>query len=308
MSNGDPVELPGTDIFEAGDIVFSVIARPLLSSSLFYALYYLVEVEGLSQAAFDFKQERERQYQAFYYYGNFSLVSEFQNATQRYYIVGREVREKSLEELDEHAHEFLFPENEAFGDAAFELLERTSELNNTIVQRNQESVVDALLLVRSILEKHDVGVSWAEYAVELFDAMPSRDKGPDTMRRDDDTGWPHGYDGPSWSGIAEHIARHDELSETAWVDQSWSIEHNNNRWIDKIDFDPDIQEAEAVRDLVFGPEFTPEDAHQNDIRGAVGEILDAAREGDMTTVFDWAQEFTDQVDVNLRRARMNAMV
>lgn len=105
--------------------------------------------------------------------------------------------------------------------------------------------------------------------------------------------------GPGWTGITCHLLRRDELSETAWIEQCWSIEHNNATWMDKID----IQDSErgVVREVAATP--FAHDLVDPVIFDALRGLLDAARDGDKALIFDYAVQYGNEAGVNLRRLR-----
>lgn len=296
------------------DVVFSTVGRPLKSASLFYALYWLVEIEGVTEAAFAFKRERERQSIGFWWYGTFSMASEFSNASSRYFIVGEPISNiLNLDRVDlsitEHAREFLFPDDDVMGPAAEELLLRVQDLRQFTVQRDLAGYTNTYIQLRNQLEGdrfRDLG-PWNEIARDLFQVMPATNKGPDLIVSNEETGWGLNFNGPAWVGIGNHLLRRDDLSDTAWVDQSWAVQHNNRAWFDKIDFGigfegPDEAAVRAIKPNV-------QRVRARDVGDAALALLDANLEGDMETVFEAAVEYDQKVEgINLRRLARQAGV
>lgn len=291
------------------DVVFDTVGRPLKSASLFYALYYAVEIEGVQEAAFDFKQLRERQSLGFWWYGTFSMAAEFANACERYFIVGDGLLLADMgPSIREHAEEFLFPDDEDMAAAANLLMQRACQLKELTTQRN---LVGYEQLFDWIRARHADGWfdglgPWVEIARDMFQAMPQGGTSPGTMRRDDKTGWSVNFNGPAWVAIGNLLLRRGELSDTAYVDQCWALEHNNRHWFDKIDAPVEGPDEAATRAVLPATRDSPID--RSNVLGATIEVLDANREGDMATVFAAATEYQrtgiapgQPLGVNLRR-------
>lgn len=352
-SQPDLSQPPGTPT-DASFIIDDTVARPLSGAALFYALYWLVEIEGVAEAAFDFRQHVEAYWRGFYWYGIFSSVGEASSMFDKYYVDGWLVNryleadtviplqgedEETLELLreaigsrltahqltpalmDEHINEVIGPD---LDDDAREVLDDLFKEAGTIRQRKIVGETDRFG-VESLLQIADLVLDVMddpEPAIEAIGALFSRSgtvsdylaevPQPDIPDAVWDgfnfqekiivagaSGWrsPE-WNGPGWAGITDHLMRRGELSKTAWVDQSWSIEHNNRNWLDKISYKQSERDA-AAEFLV--PDI--EDPNDRVVRGALIEVLDAAQEGDIERVFDAAVLFNDAAGVNLRRQR-----
>lgn len=288
--------------------VFATIGRPVRSASLWYALYYLVEIEGVAEAAFDFKQERRKQAEAFYQYGRYAMLKEFTNAGDRYIVAGSNLLDLDDEAKREHAFEFLFPDDRVMAEAWLEWVDQRRRLMELMSSRNEVAVQDGLERATRVNRNTPPDEPIETIFKRFFRAMPDLTMTASRARRTSHTGWSRGFDGPAWAAIGEHLERHDELSDTAFVDQSWSVEHNNSNWIDKINLVEDDRETDAVAEIRFdgaaetGAQPSEIGGHADLIRG-LQQILDAARESDLEVLFDYAEFFNGDVGVNLRRQR-----
>lgn len=73
--------------------IIESIGRPLRGASLFYALYWLVEVEGVQAATFDFNQIRDEYHEAFWWYGVYSVARELSHMSTEYLVDGFSVND-----------------------------------------------------------------------------------------------------------------------------------------------------------------------------------------------------------------------
>lgn len=284
---------------EIVDLVWDTIGHPVRSAALFYSLYYLVEIEGFEPAAFDFKQLRERLSEGFYWYGILAITGEIGNLSSAYTLEGRHVGvildglvELDPEDLREHVRQQV-------GEEAVEVFEVAPELTTDGSRATNDQVLQAA-------EARFGAVSDPEDYINLvhnvFRQTPSGDETPGLR-----TGWSSGYNGPAWVAICEHLLRRDELSDTAWVDQSWSIEHNNSGWIDKTDFagDDGDQNFAIVEqlDLTRFDDPRAQAPRSSEVVHAVQRILDDAQEGDAEQLLEWLGYFGGDVGFNYLEAR-----
>lgn len=290
------------------DATFATIGEPVRYSSLFYALLYAVDVEGAAQAAFDYNRVRDLEARGFFWYGVATITSEMSHVDDRYFIDGNPITALRGDpdsvggerDIADHV-EGLAADSDLSADDIFEVFNHHPRLWHISEPGGMTQVFQRLQLEFNAVAEP---MGYVRLIRDLFEAMPSTNAGPDISRSDGRTGWPVGYDGRPWVGICEHLLRRDSLSDTAFVDQSWSIEHNNRRWVDKITFTKDPDENEAivdVLDLQKVDDPRAQELNDADYIRAVEDVLDAARDGDIERLYEWAVWFTDDVDVNLRR-------
>jgi hypothetical protein len=63
-----------------------------------------------------------------------------------------------------------------------------------------------------------------------------------TASRMNRTGWKDAFGGKAWASIARAANQYDDMPRTAWVDMMWSVQHNNNNFIDKVTTSPPVIE------------------------------------------------------------------
>lgn len=292
------------------DAVFETIGSPVKSSSLFYALYYLVEVEGVSEAALDFKRLREQQDTAFFWYGLVTAANELAHLEDNFYIEGVNLVQFEHMRPDKNAAEWFVDELEIEGDDRqtvvldyighldeFTPFDQDARMTRTL--RN----VDDLFGVIEDPQGFIRNVRW------FFETLPHTESGRSYVSKNRETGWVHGFDGPAWVGICDHLLRRGELSATAFVDTSWSIEHNNGNWFNKLVFNRTPAELDAIIDVlgldveVGKPEESWRYITNGDVLRGTAAVLDLARDGPTSRLFDVAEYFTRDLDVNLRHLR-----
>lgn len=326
----------------AGDVT-DTIGRPIKGASLFYALYYLVEIEGYEPAVFDFRKLVDEYHRGFYWYGIFSILSEFSHVTGRYFFDGEEVFkylqrrsagnvELEPADLRPHAESLVDPatlDGTGFDAKLIEtILADLFQAGRSLAEANVREPGSSRNVLELLTEAQGVYPPLPDDPEPLIVAIGQMFHNSETARRyiaehptppgftDEEieemdfnervtvfraSGWiSQEWNGPGWAGVTDHLLRRDELSQTAWVDQSWSIEHNNNRWVDKVE----IQDRErAVVSEVVRPNPAVDRPADVIVLGALEDLLDAAQEGNMDLIFDTAVEYTRDLDVNLRRAR-----
>lgn len=318
---------PNIEVSERVNTMFETVAHPIRGSLLFYSLYYLAEVEGVAEAEFDFRQVRDAYLEGFWWYGIYAALSEVSNVNSRYLVEGRavsqyndraEVRTRRNTEPRMLKSKDMEPEIRRLAGrdrAKFEILRelfffaggldqatKGSEYDRPLVSsvmRRGESIADAVSHPIAFLEAVGSMFHKTQTIYEVQGGGPSLAK----TTTHGQSGWLNDqWNGPGWAGIVDHLLRRDDLPATAWVDQSWSIQHNNNNWVDKIAFSGFDQRL--AREIAPFPDRGGTDfAKDRNVLKALDHVLDLAREGEISEVLDWAEEYGNEVEINLRRWR-----
>lgn len=299
------------DYDDEADAMFR-LRKPHKQAALWYSLYYAVEIEGVSEVAFEFRQLTRELAEAFYWYGIMSATRELGNCEVAFFIRGRTpamiLDDNSLNDWESHIEQYVA--ERLFADeptmvgwavraifvstvgAANLLTAAGSGLNgiDTGTPRGAAAMLENADAALGVGHDPDDTRAYIRNVRQFFRATPDTRHGRDIIEQENETGWVIDFNGGAWVGICDHLLRRDGLSDTAWVDQSWSVEHNNQSWLDKIgaSHDPDRLEEMGVR----GGPFV-----------ALQDVLDAAQDGRMDRVFLWAQLYDADVDVNVRRLR-----
>jgi len=288
------------------------LQRPVESASIFYSLLYLNNIAEMPGASFDFSVQTDRLYDAFELFSFATIIREASVLEQGFYLDGfrgqgfySQNSEYELSRLVRHFRETV-PEHRGrvgkFIRAARRLRassgEKPGDINEMLryAEREFSAVSEPDQTVRMIQRMFDAHPT---ITTEDLDENPATmDTGPIPQGP---TGWIAGYDGPAWVGICDHFLRREEFSKPVWVDQSWSIEHNNSVWLDKIDATPDQQDTadEHLTNALYigdtGPQVEPP------ATVATKRLLDANQNGNLRTVMTVAQTYDDAISLDLSR-------
>jgi hypothetical protein len=102
------------------------------------------------------------------------------------------------------------------------------------------------------------------------------------------------FNGDAWEAIAAHGADHEDPTPVAWVDQTFSIEHNNGNFFDKTNVDYD-----RLRTL-GGDVYGNPDLGRIEYRQMyLPELLDRNHAGDMSYVIGVAAAVDETFDMGL---------
>lgn len=344
----------GESTSATADVILNSVGRPLRGASLFYALYWLVEIEGIEAAAFDFQQLRQEYHDGFYWYGIYSIARELSHINEEYLVEGFSVGEhtrnlvRDVEFMDDvveerqlspvklRRHAASLIREDDLEDLAGKFFTQAPDLSAARPVDTEAGIreIADMLNELQIIGAMERPRAFARMALDVFDNARYVEFGDDTREQLDSgfgelppavrdappgsdvahafaqlnptakarlaglSGWRVGdFDGPGWLGIADHLLRRDQLSQTAWVDQSWALTHNNGNWLNKVE-PLGFSLAEEINADIGG-------GGRNMVLplGVLMNLLDANQEGDMETVFDVAVRFNDQVGIDLRRLR-----
>lgn len=302
---------PGAIAAEIRDASFNVVGRPVRAISLYYILYYLVEIEDVREAGWDFRQLRDELYWGFYLYGLYTVWREVCHYPSRYYFEGRQIGRLSKLAAEN-------PEHNQIQDQARRALEHTRALSSRypdlaeIVLRAGNHYIDPVSLsthpnrIREFVYQSEEDLyifsrpqRLLAFADDMFATSEHTTHGiayTHEIERTGETGWVKQYDGAAWAGISDHLQRRDVYPETAWVDQCLALEHNGRGWFDKVIVQG--EEREIVGD-VLDIDFVATEDYVHDV--VVQGLLDAGREEDMGTLYAFATEYSGELEINLRR-------
>jgi hypothetical protein len=283
--------------------------RPIRNASLFYSLYYLSEIEGVDEASYDLFQVTDHLYDGLYAYGLHTITLEMQHIGRWFEVNGEPFAEATEQQIVDHFEEAISDKNQLYAiRAAMRFFHMGADLIFS-----PKVPWKSFAFIQGDLELADNPIQWVETAKEMYgDYKEGRIK---MSPGEEDqwpnyTGWVGGYGGPGWEAVAKHILRRQELTKIAWVDQSWSVQHNGGNWIDKIDMDPREYEviADVASDGFFIGDNSADDLMFEDLLRALNNhLLDANLEGDMETVFRYAEHYQDEIDINLSRWRKRTL-
>lgn len=304
---------------ELNKITFNTVARPIRSSSLFYSVYYLSEIENMEDASFDLFKLTNSIDKGMYYYSIGSISKEISKAVDRLIIKGNTIKQgfsedpqAPLSSIRRFVSSNVGPQ---YQNMANKILIDVANQEFPLGRRGFRGFRDQMMDVEdkyNALSEPDVYVNACR---GIFGVKPAKSKREELLGTDI-TSWSSGFGGDGWTGVCDHFLNREELPKRAWVDISWSVQHNTGNWLNKISINND--EFQVVFDVnrgtvirrVNGGGFaevnvdSTEEMRSGDVRRILtDDILDANAEGDMDRVFEYAVHYNDEVGVDLRRQR-----
>lgn len=290
----DSIDIPAlsTATINAGCRVFR-------STSLFYSLYYINEIMGEDEAAYDFMKVSEELAQGFLGYGIISMLGEMRHFQGSYIYKGDRVRALEDDEYEQFLNDHIEEEHREFARMARDyqaMIRRTPQSEQEQVEQYFKDMEKRL----HILSEMDKRLDDMEY---LF-SLGQREVSSGELMVAEETGWPLHFGGDGWANVARHLKRRKEYPRTMWVDQSFAIEHNNGNWFGKMSVLP--EEFENFRETFSGPEEDKifisgsMDDWRSILRHGVRWLLDQNHKENMEPIFKMALNYNDEVNINLR--------
>ena len=265
------------------------VGNILETASVWYALLYLVQIAGRGDYEFEFKRTTEHLSVAFLHYILFATHKEYNNIAERYYLNGIPLGDREPETIGRHLR---FAQNLRGVPDYY-----TQATEGGIMRAKIARIGDVLFSLDSsglydpVARCQDVAVA--------FEQTPDSGLGRTDIEIDDATGWLKNFNGPAWAAIARHGAEYESPTRVAWVDQTFSVEHNNGNFVNKIQ--PDGERREQIGDEGFGTNHLSIHEYQNTYLTA---LLDRNHAGDMRFVFSVATRIDEAFDLGFgfRRA------
>lgn len=277
---------------------YNVLGQPVSSGSLFYALYWLDEVRNETEAAFDFTQLRNDLWDGFQVYGLYSVVRELGVAFDHFWIDG-EVMSSYHDRGAFREAETRITEQVSSGDSEYlaSLVIDSAPLKREKQFRADGEAMFNLLMTAeeqwSAISEPDRFLSAAE---DIFSKPPQGGLRPEF-------GWQDQYGGDAWGAICRHLLRAGDLPKTVWINQSWAIQHNNTIWLNKLQIPRQERSdvSEVFHRIYPGNHLVGTLSNEEIFDTALRRLLDERKKGNMEPVFAYAWEFTDELEINLRR-------
>ncbi len=292
------------------DLYWDLLSRPMATISLFYSLYFLVEIERVEEARFDFVNLRNRLEEGLMDYGVYSVLRELSHVFNQYEF-SAEVNgfdRKSVGSWLVRGRENLVKrhvENDVEGVQQVKILAKNLLLNSRFLSAARK---------RTAVATEDGHKEFLFTARNLVG--PERFSNVELLLTtaralfENEENWDPLFGGKSWGAVCTHLLRRDDLPKTAWVDQSFSVQHNTGAWLNKVE--PELSDSEVAVET-FGGELngdrvTLPTGETEDLVDAVWEfyvdrLLDAVQGGDIDTVLNVAENFSQNLSINIRRFR-----
>lgn len=284
---------------------YNTACRPIRSTSLFYSLYYLTEIEGDDRAAYDLSRITNELHEGFYLYGLLTSFRESVNSGAMLFYEGYALADLTNEEKLEFLGRHVAPQ---YKEDLFKLMTNRHKAGGGIV----DSVRDVMTYMARI-ERHFHGISEDERWIdnlEQFFSIGRNDLNMQAMVGAHETGWADIFGGDGWANVCSHLKRRKEYPKTMWVDQSFAIEHNAGNWFGKFNYDS--QDRQNCIDTLTKEEVQQTIGHKITSKEElmVGEVhqwlMDQNHDENMGPLFRLAANYSDEIEFDMARyARMN---
>lgn len=306
------------DIEPAVDEFYDLFTRPVTTASKFYTYYYLSEVRDLEGAGFKLMQFGRELSDAFLNYSLYACLREYTNYGLHFFIdnlkaktISRANRNVNLssddsDSISRRAGFWNKRSNEQYVQWIVDNIGGT--VNLRMDNPSAKTIADQMMTnwrlkfrppahredIQDFMLQADRMYGYSNKIEEVFDALEFifgyEWTSEDYMKHDD--GWSVNYGGEAWARIAETAwEQRQELSDNAYIDLMWSVEHNNGNFIDKVDPYPE-EDFRRFMDSSLADDFRQSDVTHlmRDVRmrELVQEVLQAAREENIRPLFQIA--------------------
>jgi len=281
----DPARLTGYVSGNVGNIIEA--------AAIWYSLLYLVQIEGKDELAFEFSMMSQNLSETFLWYIVAATHGEYYNASLRYYVDGRPAGDLSPEAWENHL-------KRALGVRGLPTVYYRD------VGRSMAGVYRSLDDSGVLSDPIDRCRNVERLFTSMVSTPPGIDRGRAGARQfeeRDETGWMREFNGDAWTAIAAHGAAHEDPTRVAWVDQTFSIEHNNGNFFDKANINR--ERIETLGAAVYdNPDLSSVEYQQL----YLPELLDRNHAGDMSYVIGVAAAVDEAFGMGLDLARHYADV
>ena len=271
-----------------GTYVSGNIGNILEAAAVYYALLYFVQIEQKEELSFEFSLMTQNLSRTFLWYIVAATHREYWGARTRYYIDGQEAGDVSPEQYENHLKRALGVRGLA--DVYYELP----------LVASPASVYRKLAEAGVLSDPTDRCLDVEQLFASMAGTPPGVESGLAGARQieeRDETGWMREFNGDAWEAIAAHGADHEDPTPVAWVDQTFSIEHNNGNFFDKTNVD--YERLQTLGESVYGyPDLGRIEYRQT----YLPELLDRNHAGDMSYVIGVAAGVDEAFDMGLNLA------
>lgn len=268
----------GFESAKAVEQIQETVDEPVSNAVNFYTLYYLNQVKGVEEVRFDLDRLTSTMEDGFFSYGIYAVARELSN-------YGPLVLDAPPEYQEVYGDKIL----------AAELSPDSlrNVISHTVDQRGYPVNVETALLTGVDLTElnksptdHDSLTmdNMLEVAEERANALSEPYNflmGAEVAFSDIAWSSPS-YGGDSWGSICRYLLNKGEPTPISWVDQGHSIEHNEERWLDKSEYSR--EEREYVTSLfdrgIYGNSYISETSDgpgKLGVLSVLNRVLDDAR-------------------------------
>jgi len=272
-----------------GKYVSGNIGNILEAAAIWYSLLYFVQIEQKDELSFEFSLMTQNLSKTFLWYIVAATHREYWSAGTRYYVDGEEAVSLSTTAYENHLKRALGVRG--LPDVYYELDLVASPAS---VYRKLD---DGGVLSDPIDRCLDVEQLFASM-VGTPPGIPAGARGADRLEERGETGWMKEFNGDAWEAIAAHGADHEDPTPVAWVDQTFSIEHNNGNFFDKTNVN--YQRLQTLGEDVYNK---GDELGRIEYRNIyLPELLDRNHSGDMSYVIGLAASIDEAFGMGLNLA------
>lgn len=308
---------------EAAESIESSLGQPISTASHFYTLYYLTQQEDVDELEFDFFKLKDSLADDFLNYATAVTAEELHYISDNFEVKVSVNGKKEIPPIKygniwrstSRLAEKITPESRdrrkalAVREATKELMEREAEsklsedaaeivyqiaFDNPLEKEygTYESLVGEM--IRRAISNTGAFIdneAFLDAAQFLFGNEWLEAKGHPIDGMDATLyfyGWERNFGGNAWANVAETAKYYYEMSDEAFIDLMFSVEHNNGNFLNKTEseYQEDIKNLE-ISDRVKGKRL-----HALSPSAFVKHILplylDLAKEGDISPLYDIA--------------------
>lgn len=317
---------------EAADNIEETLGQPISTASHFYTLYYLTQQKGVDELEFDFFKLKDRLADDFLNYATAVTSEELHHISDEFKIklsvsgqtevppfdygdaysspsrLANDINPKSpdrREALAVRRATTALMEREAeksLSEDAVDIVKQIATENplepeyNVSITRVGSMISKAISNAGAFVDNQSFldaaqflfGQDWLNTEGEIVDGMEA------TVYFH---GWVQDYGGEAWANVAETAKYYYEMSDEAFIDLMFSIEHNNGNFLNKTE----SEHAEDQKNLQISDRAKTKMLARLSPSPFVKEILplylDLAKDGDIAPLYDIAIS----VDPQLRR-------
>jgi len=318
------------DIEPAIDEIEEYLGAPITRACEFYSLYYLTEQKGVDELGFDFFKVKDKLSDTLYNYSAYVLYREFMHVKDQFEINIKDNENDvsrrqpyliSVRPIDEIAESGWSNINDKFaiegvkiaaiermkeqinenlsGDAAANALEMLTEpgfyLEGGAVFAQPDEIMETSIKNAGAFVNDDAFLDVMQFVFgNDWRSVPSS-RIPETPYTLTFRGWTQNYGGDAWAKVAESTKEYFNMSDEAFIDLMFSIEHNNGNFLDKVPskHKDDIRNLE-ITDL--SRTHLLNNIEPNEIIKQILPLyLDLAREGDIAPLYDIAKHSLPEI-------------
>ena len=247
---------------------YGVISRPVRYASLFYTLYYLVEVENIRELRRDFEKIRDELWVAFYNYGVYSVSNELMWFTESFDVEQEGISGEASFTARAQSENILELQ-EAFYDEFLKQGLKSRDIPRYLNYIETSFIADYLNTVGTDVDYKTVEEA-CDWLQDTFSIFTNNIILVDAEKMFMLKGFRFGG-GEPWSKIARTLLRRNKTKPTIFVDACWGMQHVTGSWLDRVK--------------------VPGDESYTTIYNTLSKILEWKSEGEMPRVFRYALDY-----------------